>query len=912
VTKRHEFVAGGRKGGRKGGGMGEVLEVGTFGGLRIRVGGVDVGPFDARSAEALLVYLALQGRTVPRDVLADLLWPEHDAERSRANLRSAVYRLRRLLPEHLHADRRAIGLVGALEVDALEFERRLLARDVAGAAAIYGGDFLAGFRGGASAVFEAWVASEGERLRALALAAHQGAVERTLAEGPDEALRAGTDLLTLEPLHEPTLRLVMRLLHDAGRAPEAVVRFDAFVRRLRDELGVEPDDATMRLATAIRRGDRTDLSRAESAPAATTSPDGAAATADDALPAYADPLVGRAVELETVRRRLADPECRWLTVMGAGGAGKTRLAVEAIRQQGERGAGRTVFVPLAGVPAPDLLLPTVVSALGVTTMVGRDLATQLLAYLRGRRLLLVLDNLEHLIDGVASLADVVRRAPGVRVLATSRTRLHLPEEWLLPLGGLTTGSEAMFARHASRVTDGFDPIRSEAAVARVCALVGGLPLAIELAAGWVHVLSPEGIAAALEDDLSLLRAPRPDLPARHHSIDAVFAASWAQLEGPLARIYAMLAPFRGGFTAAAAARVAGASVTDLGELADRSLLHACRDGRFELHELLRRFALSRLDEFGGRDAAHRAHAEVYAEAAEAACADVLGSRVQAGRAAFHVERDNLRAALDWSITSGARDLVVRLIDACSSGWRLTSSFTEARRWLERAGALPDLSRRDRVVLESNAGHFAWMGGEYEEADERLRSAASRWDDVGEEERLLRTRIHVSLGMTRFTLRDADGAVAAIRTALQELAEVDLPEARWWRAVAHGWLGKSLLLAGDVAAAGDALDTCLAGFTELGNAWGLGLFMTMAAELLYAQRDLDAARRHAERAVVLLEGVGFTHALAPTCTLLGRIASDAGDSVEGARWNGRAAELYRELGDEASAAAAGATLDRHLE
>jgi predicted ATPase/DNA-binding SARP family transcriptional activator len=886
--------------------MREVLEIGTFGGLRLRVGGCPVAPLDARSAEALLVYLAMQARPVPRDVLADLLWPDRDGERSRANLRSAVYRLRRLLPDHVRADRTAVGVEGAVEVDALELERRLRAGEVAEAAALFRGDFLAGFHLPESAEFEGWLASEAERLRTLALAAHQAAVERALAEGAaDEALGRAAALLTLEPLHEPTHRVVLRLLRDAGRAPEALAHFEAFRRRLADDLGLEPDAATAHLAEAIRHGVGADRSGGGTAPEASlpapSHGDPAAQSLDDVLPAYAGPFIGRERELATLLRRLGDRDCRWLTVTGLGGVGKTRLVVEAIRRLGHRASERTVFVPLAGLSRPHLLLPTLADAVGMRRRPMQELNAQLLAYLRDKRLLLVLDNLEHLADAVGSLVELFRRAPGVRVLATSRTRLHPSEEWLLPLGGLSAprAGSSVFLSHASRVAREHDLSRSEAAIERICELVGGLPLAIELAASAVHALTPETIAAALEDDHTLLRAPRPDLPERHRSIELVVASAWAHLDARLAGVFARLAPFRGGFTSADAAIVAGASLGDLTELVDRSLLRANRDGRFELHELLRSSASARLAAMGDRDATQRAHAEAFAQKAERCRQEMLGSQVLHGVATFVSDRDNLRAALEWALTNGEAGLATRLIDAMAFGWRLTSAFTEARGWIDRALALPGRSARDAARLTYHAGHFAWMRGDFDEAEALLQAAL---DAVAPDEPFVRSQIRISLGMTCFVLRDVERGLRSLEVALRELDHSDASGARWFRAVAHAWRGKLLIMQRDGSGAGDALDTALRLFTELDNLWGLGLFIGAAAELRFQQGDLEAARHLGERGAVLLERVGFLHALAPNCTLLAAIADAAGDAEAAVRWRARAVSIYRELGDDASAAA----------
>lgn len=871
-----------------------MLAVHTFGGLRWLEAGVDATELGARSAEALLVYLALQARPVPREVLAELLWPERPGATARANLRSALHRLQRAFGQHLAVSRAAIGLAPSVRCDVLEFEACVREGRPADAVGWYAGPFLAGFYLDGSPGFEAWMASEQERLAGLAVGAHQAWIEEAIDAGRDgEALDRARRLLALEPLHEPTHRSVLRLLGRLGQRREAIAHFDAFRSRLEEEFGTEPDDATSRLAASLRSG--------ESAPVALEaveerSPLGRPNQPPSAWPVPVGAFVGRSAELATVAQRLADPDCRWLTVIGPGGVGKTRLVVEAAVQARSRFLRGVCFVALGDVADPELLLPTLAQRLGLDLVAGADVAAQLAAYLRDKPLLLVLDELDHLVGTGPLLAEVLRRAPRVKVLATSRTRLHLSEEWLLPLDGFVEPDDAraLFVLHARRADASFDPRRHEADLREIWAGTGGLPLAIELAATWVNALSPQRIARAVSGDAALLHAPRLDLPPRHRNMARVFDGSWNLLPEPLRLVFARLGVFEGGFTPEVAAEVAGAELADLLALTDRSMLRPGPAGRFDLHELLRRYARARLEATGSRGVVARRHANAFAEIAEGITAGMLGAETVDAIERFRAERGNLRAALAWALASPAEgDLAVRLVDAMAYGWRLTFGLDEAADALRRALALPALSTGGRARLLYHAGHFAWMRGDLEEASETLHDVLRMLPDpVGSMP--AEAPVQISLAMTAWSLREPASAVARLDGLIDQLQAQG--EETWWLALAHGWRGKAAISMGRLAEARTDLDASLRIFARLGNPWGSGMFIGVAAELHEALGDVDGARRLAATAVAQLERVGFFHALAPICAFLARLTRSAGDEPEAQRLYRRAAEIYREIGD----------------
>src|SRR5215217_4984555 len=278
---------------------------------------------------------------------------------------------------------------------------------------------------------------------------------------------------------------------------------------------------------------------------------------------YAIPFVGRAKELADITARLLNPDCRLLTVTGLGGSGKTRLALEAANTAAAQFPHGAVFVPLQPLTRSDLLVPTIAQAVGLTFYGEGEPHEQLLDYLRDKTLLLILDNFEHVLDGVALVSTMLAYAPGAKILTTSREALSLREEWLYPLKGLATPPSVyatsledyeaiqLFLSHARRVQPHFDWANEHEAVIRICQMTAGLPLAIELAASWLKGLSSTQIVQELQRNLDVLSTTTRNVEERHRSMRAVFEHSWAFLPDNERRIFAQLSIFAGGFAAEA-------------------------------------------------------------------------------------------------------------------------------------------------------------------------------------------------------------------------------------------------------------------------------------------------------------------------------------------------------------------------
>jgi predicted ATPase/DNA-binding SARP family transcriptional activator len=706
--------------------MEQELRVRVLGGAELAVGGRPLVELVSAKATALLVYLAVTGTAHARSALAGLLWSDLPEATARANLRLALTKLRRVLPEHLEVTRQAVALAPGrpVWVDAVAVARAAAGRpgpdELLAAVRLCRGELLDGFAVAGAPLFDDWLVARRAQARADMLALMDRAAALARDRGDAAAgIEVARRMLELDPLQEEAHRALMWFLAAGGQRSAALAQYETCRYVLREELAVAPSAATAALREEIAgAGGFTELDRGAPAGRAPPAP-------GPSLPRPLTTLVGRERELARLHELLDDPACRLVTLVGPGGIGKTRLALEVAQARGAvaapaRGAsaaparaaraGRhrdgVVYVSLVGVSparpeeAADLVVANLAGALGVSLAVPRDPLELLVDHLAGRELLLVLDNLEQLRDAAGVVAELLRRAPGVQVLATSRRRLGLGVEWLVEVPGLpwppegaeAAGYEAVQLFHErARLLRPDHPAGDADGVGRVCRLLAGVPLAIELAARWVRSASPAAIADRLAGGMDLLHTTEQDVETRHRSLRAVIDWSWQLLSDQERDALARLSVLRGGFDLDAAAAVAGAGLPLLASLVDQSLVVVGEDGRYGMHELLRQYAAERLAADPAAEAdARRRHAEHYAALlpppAEALAAGVPG---------LDAEVENLRAATDWLIghADPAR-LDAHLVRLCAL-YRRKGWFREAQAVLGAAlerDAVPPLER----------------------------------------------------------------------------------------------------------------------------------------------------------------------------------------------------------------------------
>ena len=491
------------------------LSICLFGPFRVTLDGEPVTAFESDKARALLAYLAVEAE-VPhrREKLAGLLWPDWPERAARANLSRALTNLRRTIGDRnatspiLLASRQAIQFnrTGDAWVDAAAFLDLTGRRDPSSltrAADLYHGPFLEGFSLSGCPEFEEWVLFEGERLQRLALQALDQLSVSYEKEGElESALQHAWRQVELAPWQESAHQQVMRLLARIGQRGAAIAHYETCRQYLADEMGVEPSTKTVALYEQIRQE--------KLAPSPSPTP-------MHNLCAPLTPFVGREAELAELGERFSDPACRLLTLVGPGGSGKTRLAVEAARAHMDRFPHGVFQVRLAGVQSAEAIVPTIAESIGFSFYRHGDAKQQLLDYLSNKTMLLVLDNFEHLLAGMEIVIDLLRAAPGVTVVITSRTRLNLKGEYLFPVDGMAVpplevevalgllaplsagpgpspmgdrgelknlaeyDAVKLFVSGARRACPGFRLADQATQVSRVCRLVDGMPLAILLA-----------------------------------------------------------------------------------------------------------------------------------------------------------------------------------------------------------------------------------------------------------------------------------------------------------------------------------------------------------------------------------------------------------------------------------------------
>jgi predicted ATPase/DNA-binding SARP family transcriptional activator len=677
------------------------LQIDTLGGLTIQLGKIPGAPsaeaaqplhFDARTAEALLVYLACHARPLAREMLAELLWPERSQEQALANLRSCIHRLRLQLAPYLATTRQTVAFApgASIQVDACELEAHLSAGHLVEAVALYRGDFLHGFHLEGSPAFEQWALLERERLCNLVISAYQQLITQAAAAGQlESAIRHAEQLLHLDPLHEPAHRQLMRLLAQMGRRAAALAQYTACCRVLEVELGVPPDDATTALYEQIRAGlDQGQRQPASQPPAAGSALLSATSAPHYNLPPQPTPFIGRWAELAQVSDLLSNPDCRLLTLLALGGIGKTRLALESATRLAARFAHGVCFVALAPVATADFVLVTVAQSLGLQNTTG-DLQAQVDAYLQARDLLLVLDNFEHLPDAAEVVAHLLHAAPRLKILVTSRERLYLREEWLLSIAGLATErglaseAEQLFLHTAQRVRPGFTAHGQAEAIAAICRQVEGMPLALELAASWVRVMSCSEIARQLAHNSALLTTSLRDLPARHRSLHNLFDHSWRLLSPAEQMALRRLSVFQGGWLLEEAIAVADAILPLLLSLVDKSLVRSSAQGRFDLHELVRQYAAEQLAASGEVEMIRQRHFVSYLQLARIADRKLRGPEAGTWYPRLDSEQDNLRAALQWALDTARYADVAWLCLALRHFWYTRGHWVEGVRWPER-------------------------------------------------------------------------------------------------------------------------------------------------------------------------------------------------------------------------------------
>jgi predicted ATPase/DNA-binding SARP family transcriptional activator/Tfp pilus assembly protein PilF len=902
--------------------------------------GAPLAGLSSARLQSLLAYLLLhRGAPQARAHVAFQIWPDTSEAQAQANLRYFLHQLRRALPDadrYIQADKVTLQwrADAPCTLDVAGFERALAVAGSAESAgpqaleqvlAHYTGDLL-------PSCYDDWIVPERERLRNLL----QEALEQLSLLWEQRgsytaAISCSQRLLRHDPLREATYRQLMRL-HALNGDPVDVSRvYQTCVAVLQRELAVEPSAATRAEYERLVR------EAANPAPAAPARRQVAAERAPASLPVPLTSFIGRERELNQLKPLLQTT--RLLTLTGAGGCGKTRLALAAADAllAAHSFADGVYWVELAALSDAALVPKAIASALGVAEESGRPLSETLSEAMRPRHVLIVLDNCEHLIETCAQVCRMLlSSAQRVHILATSREALNLAGEttWAVPLltlpglearaelqsdlrGVARAESVQLFVERASSALPTFRLTqRNAGAVSNICTRLDGIPLAIELAAGRVKVLSVDQIASRLDDRFMLLSAGHRDALPRHQSLRA--AIDWSyQLLSPQERVLLhRLAVFAGGCTLEAAEAVCAYDgqldvLNGLALLVDKSLLEQTRaDGepRFRMLETIRDFARARMLESEEAAPLLRAHAQYYRLLALKAEPHLFDAELEVWLTQLDKERDNIRAALEWSKVSAesnpasaaqALEIGLHLAALLWRFWELRGYSTEGREWLDallaRSGSLHTY---ERAYALHTAGNLASSQGDTRRAKELYQACLSLSKELGNKHFI--AHMNNNLGNIASNEGNYDQAAALYSEALTHYREVGW---EWGVSLEFRQLGMIARAQGQYERARSLYEESLAMYRQAGDKERIGLVLTSLGLLADDLAHYEEATRLFQEALTLYEQIGDQMGMPRARSNLGKMAQRQGDMA-------RAKALYEQslaqaqgTGDKSSTAVA---------
>jgi predicted ATPase/DNA-binding CsgD family transcriptional regulator len=637
------------------------------------------------------------------------------------------------------------------------------------------------------------------------------------------------------------------------------------------------------------------------------------------LPAQLTAFIGRVEELNELKKLLRESDCRVATLVGPGGSGKTRLAVEAARQMAIDFPDGVYFVPLEPVGSVEFLVPAIADSIGVAFRGQEEPKVQLFSHLDEKQALVVLDNFEHLVTASDLLSEMLAAAPKLKLIVTTREALKLSEEWVFPVPGMRFpeakavarledyDAVRLFVERAQRVKRGYSPEPDWPVIVRLCQLAWGMPLAVELAASWINVLSCQEIVAEIERNLDFLASSLRNVPERHRSVRAVFEQSWSLLGHQERGVFARLSVFRGTFGREAAEEIAGASLPLLSTLVDKSLLKPLPESRYRVHELLRQYALEKLSESPDNVShARDSHCAYYLDFLRRRTPDFIGGRQVEAASEIDGEIDNIRAAWQSAMDGLEPEKLKDSTFPLAQYWQYRSRYTEAVAALE--GAVDSLRKQPPIeetllalaLVLMELGWFRIRLGRLAEADATLNESQDIYEKLDAPPYpAFATDPRLALSVVATIRGDFAKAARLGHDARRTSGEFQNASNRH---LAHYVLARAAILQGELGAARENAQAAVDIATAIDDRWGLAYPLFELGNVASAQGDFAAARDYYQSGYDLRREFDDQEGMAIALTHLGEVALRQRSYDSADELYRQAISIYEDIHDKGGLAA----------
>ncbi|WP_189006993.1 tetratricopeptide repeat protein [Deinococcus roseus] len=787
-----------------------------------------------RKALAILVILALSPERVGRLELAELLWPEQPEEKARGSLRQELSRLSQTLGEVLQLDGQWISLQrNAFQVDVWAFQQALQNKDWSAARAAYHGRFLHGFYLRDSSSFEDWQYTLQEQLHhqySEVLLEHASQLAQN--QQIKEALEVLQEAMQHNPIQEDAYLRSMELHRQQGEDAAIHRIYQALVQVLHHELGEEPSQQAQQVYASLQKPERSPL------------------------PQKLGIFLGRDTEFKEVLALLNRPDCRLLNIIGTGGIGKTRLALEAAHHLQNQGL-KVHWVQVT----TSTLFSAVADSLSIPALGRGDLAEAIRYHLTDTRPLLVLDEAE-LLSSHREVGWLLEHTP-VRLLLTSRERLKLRSEWIYELSGLLlpeigwdAASTRLFLYAAQRIRPQFLPsIQEREEIAEICKLLSGFPLAIEIAATWIRFMGCRDILSHLKESLDFLDVPLTDRPERQRSLRSILDSTLVTIPAEARNALVALVPCWGGFDFKAALHISRTGAGTLALLADHSLLQQPRMGEFRMLEVLRQHLRPEVPQ-----AAYQHHAEYYARLLAEHTSNLRGGKQQEALQLLTPHKSNFHTAWDWAVKTQHHEVLEQMMQGMFLLHEIKGWFLEGVQVFEQAAATTSGPLHSAMLTRT--GRFHYRLGRFQEARTCLQQSLNEEHSPRET-----TFILNNLGLVSLALGDLYGALSQFMLSREQAAQ---HQQTWHEANTHYNTGLTHQVLGNYPQAGEDYQKALELYQSLQDTRGMSLSLSGLGQISLHLGHYVSAQKRLQEALEQAENLGDLFARAGSLLNLGRV------------------------------------------